>query len=127
VNWRALGCGVIAAAIFVGIGLLGMSLAFSRYDGCPALLQWGDRSYEPAGPTRAAPSFDQTGDPVQLGSTFLGLGTRAVFGPAGSRPAAKGADRPKQIALDCGDGTFQTYRLARVLGPSGTAASPSPR
>ena len=126
-NWRALGCGVIAAAIFVGIGLLGMSLAFSRFDGCPALLQWGERSYEPGGPTRVAPSFDQLGDPVQLGSTFLGLGTRALFGPAGSRPSAKGTDRPEQIALDCGDGSFQTYNLARVLAPSGTPASPSPR
>jgi hypothetical protein len=116
-NWRAIGCGVVAAAVFVGIGLLGMSFAFSRFDGCPPLLRWADRRYQPSGLPMDAPTFESSGEPVPLGSTFIGLTTRSVFGPPGSRPSTAAADRPEQIALDCGDGSFQTYRLRQVLVP----------
>ena len=49
VNWRAIGCGALAIVVFLAIGLFGMSLAFSRLEGCPDRLQWGDRAYLPAG------------------------------------------------------------------------------
>ena len=45
-NWRAIGCLVIGAAVFVGIGLLGMSFAFRAQPGCPDRLQWADHTYE---------------------------------------------------------------------------------
>jgi hypothetical protein len=125
VNWRAIGCGVVAAVMFVGIGLLGMSMAFSRLDGCPPLLQWADRRYEPSGLPTDAPRFELPGEPVSLGSTFIGLTTRTIFGPPGSRQSTTAADRPDQIALDCADGFFQTYRLTAVLAP--TSLAPSPR
>jgi hypothetical protein len=125
VNWRAIGCGVLAAAIFVGIGLLGMSMAFSRFDGCPPLLRWADRRYEASGSPAEAPRFETPGAPVALGSTFLGLTTRAVFGPPGSSRSTAAADRPNQIALDCGDGSYQTYFLAQILVPPSTDAAVS--
>jgi uncharacterized membrane protein YedE/YeeE len=120
VNWRAAGCLVIGIGVFLAITLFGMSLAFTGARGCPPSLQWGDRGYEPVGPPSGEPAFDEPGEPVALGSTFIGLTTRAVFGPPGSRPSASAGDRPEQIALDCDDGSFQTYAVARVL------PSPSP-
>jgi hypothetical protein len=109
VNWRAIGCGVAAAATFVAIGLLGMSLAFSRFDGCPPQLQWADRTYTPVGEALSSPTFDE-GEPVEIGSTFIGLTTRRVYGPPGSEPNPSAADRPTEIVLECGDGGFQPFR-----------------
>ncbi len=109
-NWRAIGCGLLAAVVFVGIGLYGMSLAFSRLDGCPTLLQWGDRTYLPAGSAVASPSFAE-GSPVEIGSTFIGLTTRRVWGPPGSSPSPLAADRPDSIILDCANGTVQAFHL----------------
>ncbi len=109
-NWRAIGCGLLAAAVFVAIGLYGMSLAFSRLDGCPSLLQWGDRAYLPQGAVSASPSLAQ-GSPVEIGSTFIGLTTRRVWGPPGSSPSPLAADRPDSIILDCDNGTFQAYQV----------------
>lgn len=114
-NWRALGCGLLAALLFVGIGLLGMSMAFSRLEGCPDRLQWGDSAYLPFGSAAPEPRFADGGEPVEIGSTFIGLITRRVWGPTGSTPfggspSGSVAERPQRIILDCDDGTFQEYR-----------------
>ena len=113
-NWLAVGCGTLAIVVFVAVGLYGMSLAFSRLDGCPDRLQWGDRSYLPDGSPAAEPSFAQ-GSPVELGSTFIGLTTRRLWGPPGSSRSEAAADRPDRIVLDCDNGTVQAYRA--VIGP----------
>lgn len=107
-NWRAIGCGTLAIVVFVAIGLFGMSLAFSPLEGCPDRLQWGDRAYLPAGAPAAEPSFAE-GSPVEIGSTFIGLTTRRVWGPPGSAPSQAAADRPSQIFLDCDDGNVRAY------------------
>jgi hypothetical protein len=127
VNWRAAGCLATGIGLFLAITLFGMFLAFSGARGCPPHLQWGARGYEPLGPPTARPVFAAPGEPVALGSTFIGLTTRAVFGPPGSQPSAAAGDRPDQIALDCADGSFQTYAIASILTPSGAGASSSPR
>lgn len=114
-NWRVAGCLVAGVGSFVAIGLLGMWLAFGQLDGCPSQLQWAERSYLPAGAPAASPSFAEDGEPVELGSTFIGLITRSVFGPPGSAPSASAADRPDVIAVDCADGTFQTYVYSTSL------------
>ncbi|HLE88758.1 MAG TPA: hypothetical protein VI733_01730 [Candidatus Limnocylindria bacterium] len=110
-NWRAVGCGTLAIVVFLAVGLYGMSLAFNRLDGCPERLQWGDRGYLPDGAPAAEPSFAE-GSPVEIGSTFIGLTTRQVWGPPGSAPSDVAADRPDRIVLDCDDGTVQAYRFA---------------
>lgn len=107
-NWRAIGCGGLAIVVFLGIGLLGMSLAFSRLEGCADRLQWGDRAYLAAGTPAAEPSFSD-GSPVEIGSTFMGLTTRRVWGPPGSTRSELASDRPDRIFLDCGDGTVRAY------------------
>jgi hypothetical protein len=120
VNWRAVGCGVVGVVTFVAIGLLGMSFAFSDLDGCPSTVQWAERSYLPLGSPAAEPTFDepgQSGEPVEIGSTFIGLTTRKVYGPPGSAPSTQAEDRPDRIVLECGDGTFQAYRWSDSPSP----------
>lgn len=107
-NWRAIGCGMLAIVVFLAIGLLGMSMAFNRLDGCPDRLQWGDRAYLPAGSPAAQPSF-AAGSPVEIGSTFIGLTTRRMWGPPGSLPSPSAAGRPAVIFLDCDNGSVQKY------------------
>lgn len=113
-NWRAIGCGLLAAAVFVGIGLLGMSMAFSRLEGCPERLRWGAEAYLPVGATTERPAFTDGGEPVEIGSTFIGLTTRRVWGPPGSVPISSlgpgmAFEQPQRIVLDCDDGSFQEY------------------
>jgi hypothetical protein len=108
VNWRAIGCGTLAIAVFLAIGLWGMSKAFDRLEGCPNRLQWGDRAYLPAASPRPEPSFAE-GSPVEIGSTFIGLTTRQVWGPPGSAPSESAAARPDRIYLECDDGTVLLF------------------
>lgn len=105
-SWRLLGCGLLAAAVFVGLGVWALSLAMGRV-GCPTTLYWGDETYVASGEPTATPEVGE-GEPVRLGVTFVGVLTREVYGPEGSSPSAAG-ERPEQLALDCGDQTFQTY------------------
>jgi hypothetical protein len=109
-NWRAIGCGTLAIAVFLAIGLWGMSKAFDRLEGCPNRLQWGDRVYLTDGSPRPEPSFAE-GSPVEIGSTFIGLTTRQVWGPPGSAPSDSAADRPTRIYLDCDDGTVLLFAV----------------
>ena len=118
-NPRAIGCIAAGCIVFVLIGIAGLNLASSRV-GCPSGIGWQDRAYAPQGTPAPSPVAGD-GDPVKLGSTFIGLTTRAVYGPAGADPSASGTDRPEVIALDCGDGTFQTYRSTGVLPTRPTA------
>jgi len=115
-NVRAVGCIVVGAVVFILIGIAGLNLASSRV-GCPTGIRWIELTYEPAGTPGPSPVAGE-GTPVKLGSTFIGLATRGVYGPAGSEPSASGAPRPAVIALDCGDGTYQTYYL--------TGSAPAP-
>lgn len=109
-NWRAAGCGVLAIAAFLAIGLFGMSLAFRSESGCADTLRWADRVYPADGTPAPSPAFDVPGPAAEIGSTFIGLTTRKVFGPPGSSPSTEADDRPETVAMDCADGTFQTYR-----------------
>lgn len=112
-NWRAVGCAVLAAAVFIGIGVWGLQMAMGR-PGCPPSLQWGDRLYAAVGEPTATPVVG-SGEPVRLGTTLVGALTREVYGPEGSSPSPSAGDRPDEIALECGNGTFVTYRFTSVL------------
>lgn len=120
-NWRAIGCLLAGSIIFVAVGVIGLNLAISRV-GCPDGLRWGGEAYAPSGTPAPSPAFDLPGEASRLGSTFIGLATREVYGPPGSSPAPSSGpaqDQPPVIAMACGDGTFLTYR---VTGPVPTAA-----
>jgi hypothetical protein len=110
VNWRAIGCGTLAIVLFLAVGLWGMSKAFDRLEGCPGRLQWGDRAYLPVGSPRPEPSFAE-GSAEEIGSTFIGLTTRQVWGPPGSAPSKSAADRPSRIYLDCDDGSVLLFAV----------------
>jgi hypothetical protein len=128
VNGRAIGCIAFGAVIFVLIGVAGINVASSRI-GCPDRLQWGDRFYTPTGTPAPTPETGDASPPVKLGSTFIGLTTRGIYGPPGSPSASTGSARPELIAMDCGDGRFQTYRKAAsapTLTPSPAAMGPDP-
>ena len=122
-NYRAIGCGVIAALVFIGIGIIGLNLASGRV-GCPERIQWRELSYLPAGTPAPSPAFGVKGEPTKLGSTFIGLTTRDIYGPPGSRISTLAADRPSSIAMDCADGTFLSYRLSGTVPTLSPAGSP---
>ena len=120
-NWRLIGCGVLAAAVFVGLGVWALTLAMGRI-GCPSSLYWGDATYLAEGTPTSSP---EVGGPeaVQLGVTFVGVLTREVYGPEGTSPTAEPGERPEQLALDCGNGTFQTYVASDAPNSRAPAAS----
>ena len=100
-NRRSIGCGVLAIVVFLGIGFLGLSMATTRA-GCPKRLQWEAQGYELVGTPAPSPFAGSK----SIGSTFIGLTTRRAFA------APSGDAKPTQLALECGDGTYQTYRQA---------------
>ena len=112
-NWRAAGCAVLAAAVFVGLGVWALLLALGR-PGCPTTLVWGDRVYQSVGNPTELPVVG-SGEPVKLGTTLVVALSRDIYGPEGSTPSEDADDRPDEIALDCGDGTFVSYRFATTL------------
>ena len=81
--------------------------------GCPETLLWGDRVYTAAGDPTADPVVGG-GEPVRLGTTLVGIVSREVYGPPGSPPSPTSEDRPDEIALECGDGTFVSYEFTSV-------------
>src|SRR5207237_2269779 len=97
----------------------GCNAAPSRVGG-PDRLQWRDRFLAPTGTPAPSPETGAAGTPVKLGSTFIGLTTRSIYGPPGSSSSGSSV-RPAQIAMDCGNGMFQSYRNA---GPAPTATPP---
>jgi hypothetical protein len=117
VNLRAIGCIVIGSLVFIGIGLFGLSLAVTRM-GCPDYLQWAEVGYRPDRAATSSPTIsDVAGEhPVEIGTTFIGLTTRKVYGPMGTDPSNPEAERPAQIVLECGDGTYQTYLSESAQG-----------
>lgn len=119
-NWRAVGCAVLAAAVFVGLGIWSLLMAIGR-PGCPETFLWGDRVYTASGDPTAVPVVG-SGEPVRLGTTLVGALSREVFGPPGSAPSADAKHRPDEIAVECGDGTFVTYSFTSVV----PTALPSP-
>jgi hypothetical protein len=99
VNRRAIGCAALGVVLFVGIGLLGLSLATTRA-GCSERLQWDAQGYQAEGTPAPSPFAGSE----SIGSTFFGLTTRRVY----AIPSASA--RPERVAFECGDGTYQTYR-----------------
>jgi hypothetical protein len=123
VSRRAIALVIAGSLVFILIGVAGLSLAFSRI-GCPDRIQWRDLSYLPVGSPLPSPDTGDAGAPAKLGTTFIGLTTRDIYGPAGSSRSPEAAARPTVIAMDCGDGTFLKYRQAGPVPTATPSATP---
>ncbi|MEA2652629.1 MAG: hypothetical protein QOI85_2350 [Chloroflexota bacterium] len=111
-NGRAIGCGALAAAVFVAVGIFGILRAGAPAE-CPDLLPYEPANYEPVGAATAEPGLEGVPDPLEpAGSTSFGLARWGVYVEPGFAPAASGALLPQRIVLRCGDGTFQAYQRA---------------
>lgn len=106
-NWRVIGCGTLAAAVFVAIGIIGISRSLVPAE-CPARLPYEPGAYEPMQEPTEEPHL--TGRPlVRAGRTAFGLASWVVWVERDAVPAASDEPLPAQIVLECGDGTFQAY------------------
>ena len=109
-NARAIGCGTLAAAVFIAVGILGILRATAPAE-CPDLLPYQPANYEPVGDPTSTPTLDGIDDPLEpAGSTSFGLARWEVYVEPGFAPAASAAVLPQRIVLDCGDGSFQAYQ-----------------
>ncbi len=109
-NGRAIGCGALAAAVFIGIGIFGILHAGAPAE-CPARLPYEPSAFEPVGEPTTEPVLDGIAGPLDpAGSTSFGLASWPVFVEPGFAPTASAARLPQRIVLGCGDGTFQAYQ-----------------
>jgi hypothetical protein len=110
VNWRAIGCGTLAAAVFVLVGVFAIWRAGAPA-GCPDVLPYRPSAYEPSGSPTTEPRLEGVDvDLEPAGSASFGLAAWPVWTEPADAPAASGAPLPARIVLECGDGTFQAYR-----------------
>lgn len=109
-NWRAIGCGTLAAAVFVLVGVFAIWRAGAPA-GCPDVLPYRPSAYEPSGSPTTEPRLEGVdADLEAAGSASFGLAAWPVWTEPADAPAASGAPLPSRIVLECGDGTFQAYR-----------------
>jgi len=110
VNWRAIGCGGLAVAVFVIVAAFAILRAGAPAE-CPATLPYEPASYQPVGEPTDAPLLEGIDEPlVQAGSVGFGLATWDVWVEPGRMPAASGDPLPQRIVLACGDESFQAYQ-----------------
>lgn len=108
-NWRALGCGTLAAAVFVGVALFGILRAGAPAE-CPDRLPYAPAAYAPVGSPAPEPSLEGLDEPLErAGTASFGLAQWEVYVEPGFVPASSGEPLPQRIVLACGDGTFQAY------------------
>jgi hypothetical protein len=109
VSWRALGCGTLAAGVFVLVGLIAIWRA-GPPPGCPANLEYTDAAYEPIGSPASTPGLEGVDAPLQPGfRTTVGFATWTVWVAPDDVPASSAAPLPDRMVLECGDGTFRAY------------------
>jgi hypothetical protein len=110
VNWRAIGCGTLAAAAFVLIGLIGIWRAGAPAE-CPSLLPYEPSAYRPAADPTGEPRLEGVDEPLELaGTTSFGLASWEVWVEPGRVPDAAGDPLPPRIVLACGDGSYRAYQ-----------------
>lgn len=105
-NRRVIGCAIVGVVVFLAVGAFGLSRALAPA-GCPGRLLYLEREYLPDGTPLASPDASL----VQIGSTFIGLTTRAVYAePGTAQGSASGSgEPPDRFVLDCADGSFQAF------------------
>lgn len=111
-NWRAIGCGGLAAAAFVGIGILAVSRV-QPPPGCPDEVPFEPVPYQADGSPTTEPRLSGVSEQlVPGGRASFGLAAWPVWVMPSDEPKASDAPLPERIVLECGDGTFQAYRAA---------------
>ena len=109
-NWRAVGCGTLAAAVFISLALFAILRASAPAE-CPDGLPYEPASYEPVGDSTDSPTLQGVAEElVHSGSASFGLATWPVWVEPGRAPTSSAATLPPRIVLECGDGTFQAYQ-----------------
>ena len=109
-NRRAIGCGTLAAAVFILLGAFAIWRAGAP-PGCPTTLPYEPASYQPAGDLTDQPTLAGIEEPLeQSGYASFGLARWEVWVEPGRAPAASGDLLPQRIVLACGDGTYQAYQ-----------------
>jgi len=111
VNWRAIGCGGLAAAVFIIVAAFAVLRAGAPAE-CPATLPYEPASYRPVGEPADAPRLDGIDEPLERteGAITFGLASWRVWVEPGRAPSASGEPLPQRIVLECGDGTYQAYQ-----------------
>lgn len=109
-NWRALGCGLVAAGAFILLGVVSI-LRVGAPAECPATLPYQPASYHQFGEPTSEPMLEGVDEPLErAGTASFGLASWDVLVEPGRAPAASGESLPPRIVLDCRDGTFQAYQ-----------------
>ena len=109
-NWRAIGCGTLAAAVFISLALFAILRAGAPAE-CPDGLPYQPSSYEPVGGPTDTPTLEGADENlVHSGSASFGLATWPVWVEPERVPSGSAATLPPRIVLECGDGTFQAYQ-----------------
>jgi hypothetical protein len=110
VNWRAIGCGGLAAAVFVIVAAFAVFRAGAPAE-CPASLPYEPATFRPAGEPTDEPRLEGVGGPLEEeGVITFGLATWRVWVEPERAPVPSGEPLPQRIVLECGDGTFQAYQ-----------------
>jgi hypothetical protein len=110
VSWRAIGCGTLAAGIFILVGLIAIWRA-GPPAGCPDQLEYPEGPFEPIGSAIPSPSLAGVDAPLEPGfRTTVGFASWTVWVDPADAPTASAAPLPDRMVLECGDGTFQAYR-----------------
>ena len=108
-NMRGIGCGGLAAIVFILIGLIGVWRASAPPE-CPGALPYEPAAYEPVGSPSSSPVLEGIVEPLErAGSTSFGLARWEVYVEPGFAPTASDEPLPQRIVLECGDGSFQAY------------------
>lgn len=111
-NWRALGCGGLAAAAFVLLGVVGIWRALGP-TACPDGFEVPSGAYVATGDRTSEPRVDgQDGELVTAGELGVGFARWPLWVEPGVAPSASGDPLPDQLVLACPDGMFQAYAEA---------------
>jgi hypothetical protein len=110
VSWRVIGCGALAAAVFIIVAAFAVFRAGAPAE-CPASLPYEPATFRPVGEPTDQPRLEGIVEPLEeAGGITFGLATWRVWVEPGRAPAASAEPLPQRIVLACGDGTFQAYQ-----------------
>lgn len=108
-NWRVIGCGTLAVAVFVAVGVAAIWRADAPAE-CPDQLPYEPATYHLLGSPASTPALPGVSEPLErTGTVSFGLARWDVWVESGREPVASGERLPDRIVLDCGDDTFQAY------------------